>query len=308
MKKIISFIAAAFIVSAAFAQTAPEQDYAAAIKLLDQAAAKAVKQRDSLLQVITKLSNQPATIAPVIDNLTVKPFSADLNTLGSLSAYNAGGMLINQNLIKIVSDPVYGAKRKVMQLDVKPTDTGGVTENARAQVQTPMQYVEGQTLFVGQSVRFTAPIWTYFLTFSEVYGAPYKGTSPFRLTLQASNIVFMANDTKTETPLYTEALKANVWYDIVYMDALSKTHGKVYAWIRRQGETVWQQVVKNDDIITITSANADGPQYHKLACYYDKTHTYTDATKKTIVTSVRMYLANHKIGSSFDAVAPDLLN
>ncbi|WP_158826210.1 heparin lyase I family protein [Mucilaginibacter lacusdianchii] len=237
----------------------------------------------------------------------VKFFDAGLDDRGCLSAYNKTNtaftsMIINPDLIKVVGDPVYGAKRKVMLMDVKPDQTGNVTNNPRAQVQTPMQYTEGQDVWIGFSVYFPKTIWTYFLTFSELYGAPYKGSSPFRLGIQESNIIIDYNGgTKWRKPM-----KAGVWYDFVYHEVLSQdaTVGKAQVYLREQGNAKYTEILPLTNMPTITAANFAGPQYHKLACYYDRTHTFTDATRKTNVDRVQVYFANHKVGNSFKQVAP----
>jgi hypothetical protein len=233
-------------------------------------------------------------------------FDADLTGKGNLSAY---AMVINPSRISVVNDPVYGSKRKVMFMDVRTGDTGGLTENPRAQVQTSMNYTEGQTVYVGLSVRFTENLWTYFLTFSELYGAPYVGTSPFRLGLQGSNIVASATSGGKQTNLWQEPMQTSIWYDFVYCEVLSHdpSKGTVQLWIRKQGESSFREILPATKIATITTANLLGPNYHKLACYYDKSNTFTDASRKTRVSEVKMYLGNHKVGGSFDQVAPAAL-
>ena len=234
---------------------------------------------------------------------------------GNLSAYNQisgdplSAMVIDPSRISVVNDPFYGSKRKVMYMNVRPQDTGGLTDNPRAQVQTPMNYVSGQTVYVGLSVRFTQAIWTYFLTFSELYGAPYNGTSPFRLAVQGNDIVASTTDNGIQTNLWQTSIQPNVWYDFVYCETLDSesSKGSVQVWLRKQGATAFTQIIKTTKIATITAANLTGPNYHKLACYYDKSNTYTDSTKKTHVSAVKMYLASHKVGSSFNLVAPALI-
>jgi Polysaccharide lyase len=267
-------------------------------------------------------ATQPHTQAISVSTLAsvqstpVAFFDADLDQKKNLSSYATvkgdpySAMVINPNRISVVNDPVFGSKRKVMLMDVRPQDNGGVTENPRAQVQTPMNYVEGQTVYIGFSVRFTQSFWTYFLTFSELYGAPYVGTSPFRLSIQGSNIVASATNAGKQTNLWQEPMQAGLWYDFVYCETLSydPSKGSVQVWLRKQGETTFKQVLAPTKIPTVTAANLTGPNYHKLACYYDKENTFVDASKKTKVSEIKMYLGNHKVGSSFDQVAPAVLH
>jgi hypothetical protein len=78
----------------------------------------------------------------------------------------------------------------------------------------------------------------------------------------------------------------------------------VQVWLRKTGASSFTQIVAPTKIPTITRANVTGPNYHKLACYYDKSYIFTDAKKKTKVIEVKEYLTNHKVGSTFASVAP----
>jgi hypothetical protein len=104
-------------------------------------------------------------------------------------------------------------------------------------------------------------------------------------------------------------MEAGVWYDFVYCEVLSNNAltGTVQVWLRKQGESGYTQILAPTRLATITAANLPGPNYHKLACYYDKSNTFTDASKKNRVNEVKMYLGSHKVGGSFDAVAPALI-
>jgi hypothetical protein len=242
-------------------------------------------------------------------------FDAALNTRRDLSAYNKipgnpfTANVINPTRMQVVNDPVYGSKRTVLQMNVRTGDNAGVTQNPRAQVQTPMRYVEGNDVYVGFSVRFKSTFWTYFLTFAEFYGAPYIGSSPFRLGIQEGNLIAASEVGSKQNNLWKEPMQADVWYDFVYREKLSKDadKGLVQVWMRKQGETAYRLIVPPTNVQTITTANLLGPNYHKLACYYDKTHTFTDASKKKRVDAIEMYFAEHKVGKNFNAVAPALV-
>ena len=115
------------------------------------------------ISVVTLLSCNkdlaPAPINHIIDttvtNASLKqvdeliPFNSNLTKNDNLSAYQTitgdafTAMVIDPSRISVVNDPVFGSKRKVMYMDVRNQDTGGLTENPRAQVQTPMNYVAG---------------------------------------------------------------------------------------------------------------------------------------------------------------------
>ncbi len=271
-------------------------------------------QKDSFQEVEKSLQDSipVAKVEQTRSSYNLSPFfDADLSTRKNLSAYQKtasafSAMIINPGRMKIVSDPVFGSKRKVLLMDVKRGDNAGVTENPRAQVQTPMQYHEGQDVWIGFSVYFPRTIWTYFLTFSELYGAPYQGSSPFRLGIQESNVIIDYNK-KTQ---WKQPMQAGKWYDFVYHEVLSKnaSKGLAQAYMRIQGASKFTEILKPTHMATITSANFEGPQYHKLACYYDKDNTYTNDSRKSHVNNVQVYFTNHKVGSNFNEVAPAYLH
>jgi len=231
---------------------------------------------------------------------SVKFFDSNIQS-GSLSAYFN---VINPTKISIVNDPVYGLKRKVVFMDVKNTDNAGLTANPRAQLESPKQYVAGQNIWVGLSVYFTKKMYTKWFDFAEVYGPPYSAAAPFRLIIERSNISAVSFDGSKETRLWSEPMKAGVWYDFVYRELLSKDKGEVEVYVRRQGEKNFSQVVTTTVQPTITAANSSGPNYSKVSCYWDKENTWTDSTKSERVTSAQIYLSNHKVGRNFNEVAP----
>jgi len=248
---------------------------------------------------VTNLTN----IAPPAAKTAVEPvkfFDSNIQS-GSLAAYF---YVINPTKMQIVNDPVYGTKRKVVYMNVKNTDNAGLTANPRAQLESPKQYVAGQNIWVGLSVHFTKKMYTKWFDFAEVYGPPYASAAPFRLIIERSNISAVSFNGVKETRLWTEPMKAGVWYDFVYRELLSKDKGEVQLYVRRQGEKSFTLVVPTTVQPTITGANSSGPNYSKIACYWDKLNTWTDSTKKQVLTSAQIYLANHKVGSTFSQVAP----
>ena len=73
-----------------------------------------------------------------VQSTPVAFFDAGLDQKKNLSSYATvkgdpyTAMVIDPGRISVVNDPVFGSKRKVMLMDVRTQDNGGVTENPRA--------------------------------------------------------------------------------------------------------------------------------------------------------------------------------
>jgi hypothetical protein len=240
-------------------------------------------------------------------------FDAELDKRKDLSAYAKtpaphSGMVVNPHCISVVPDPVFGHRRLVMELNVTNKDTGP-TSNPRAQVQTPMQYTEGQEVWAAFSVFFPGdfPNFLSWMTLAEFYGAPYKGTSPFLIGCRMNNLILQHN--RLDKPLWEEAIRKGLWYDILYRTVLSKDSavGEVQVFMRIQGEgPAWREILQGN-MATITESNADGPQYHKICNYRSLQGNWQHLDKTGKVTATRIFLGNHRVGAVRAQVEPAYL-
>ena len=230
-------------------------------------------------------------------------FDPDIAHRG-LSAY---GQVVNPQDITVMDDPILGAGRRVMKMTVRNSDTGGLTGNPRAQVATPEMFAAGSDVYAGWSSMFPTGFPdgslpnSGWITLSEFYGPPYSGGSPFSIgeTGAAGGISAMTHppNTSWQTAWQVNPVRHNRWYDFVVHEQLSTgTDGFVEVYVN--DGSGWRQTLVNGQLrygmITMTGANGGGPNYHKLALYYDQ----------SIAGQLTVYHTGQKIGTSFDVVAP----
>lgn len=242
----------------------------------------------------------PTTSAPVAGRLV---FDADVARRG-LGAY-AGTH--NVNRISIVNDPVLGDARKVVRFTVLDTDDQ-LTGNPRAQLETSKFWNKGDEYYVGASYYFPRDFpmqqdTRQWVNLGEVYGAPYAGASPNSLFVKrVSNgtqvIAWQRNGTYAWDRPFEVPLVKGRWHDFVFRIKLSDDP-KVGFWETWSNTgSGWEQLKLNGQHRlygkTIDASNSGGPNYHKISHYRSK-GMWPVATH---------YTAGHKIGTSFDSVAP----
>jgi len=230
-------------------------------------------------------------------------FDADVEHHG-LSAY---AHVIHGERISIVDDPVLGGQRKVMKFTVEDGDTGP-TANPRAQVETPKTFRDGDELWIGWSTLFPSS-WPdrlpaggqSWLTLSELYGPPYSGAAPVKLGMRsgARALTWQRNDSYGwDIPWERGPLLENRWYDQVLHVRLSHDAGTGFVeYFLNTGDGWQQQQLAGTSrlrMATLDGSNGDGPNYHKLALY----------RLRGMFPVLTVYHAEHRVGRTFDAVAP----
>lgn len=137
------------------------------------------------------------------------------------------------------------------------------------------------------------------MTFAEVYGPPYAGGSPLRMGAQngtTAPAIVLGNG--STVPWRASSLQTNRWYDVVLHEKLSTSSSVGYAelWVNT-GAGWTKQTLSGQErlaLATLGSSNNGGDNYHKIALY----------RMKGMFPSVTMYFADHKVGTSFNSVAP----
>jgi len=242
----------------------------------------------------------PTTSAPITGRLV---FDADVARKG-LAAYASTH---NANRINVVNDPVLGDTRKVLRFTVYDADDQ-LTGNPRAQLETSKFWGKGDDYYVGASYYFPQDFpmqqdTKQWVNLGEVYGAPYAGASPNSLFVKrVSNgtqvVAWQRNGNYGWDRPFEVPLVKGRWHDFVFHIKLSDdpTVGYWEAWSNTGSG--WQQLKLNGQnrlySKTIDASNSGGLNYHKIAHYRSK-GMWPVATH---------YTADHKIGTSFDAVAP----
>lgn len=230
-------------------------------------------------------------------------FNADFANKG-LSAYASTH---NANRVSVVNDPVLGAARQVARFKVYDTDDQ-LTGNPRAQLESAKFWTSGAEYYVGASYYFPQD-WPVqqdtkqWVNLGEVYGAPYAGASPNALFAKKVSsggqvITWQRNGTYAWDRPFEVPLVRGRWHDFVFRIKLSSdpTVGFWEGWSNTGSG--WQRLkLHGQDRLytqTIDASNNGGANYHKLAHYRSK-GMWPVATH---------YAADHKIGTSFAAVAP----
>lgn len=231
-------------------------------------------------------------------------FDADVADNG-LSAY---ANVIHGERISVVDDPILGGDRKVMQFTVLDDDIGP-TAHPRAQVETPKMIRGGDEVWVGWSTLFPSdwperlpPGGTSWITLSEFYGPPYAGAAPVKLGTRSGTdaLTWQRNSSYGwDIPWERGPIQKNRWYDQVLHVKLSSDPevGFVELYLNT-GEGWEQQTVLGSPRLhmrTLDSSNGGGPNYHKLALY----------RTRGMYPTLTVFHAEHRVGTSFDAVAPD---
>jgi hypothetical protein len=229
-------------------------------------------------------------------------FDADVARAG-LGNYAS---VVNGHRIDVVDDPVLGSRRQVMRFTVRAEDDQ-LTGNPRAQVETPRVHGEGDEVWVGWSTLFPSGFprslpagGQSWLTFSEFYGPPYQGASPVHMGMRsgAPSITYQRNQTYAWDIPWERPLRTGVWYDFVMHVKLSSNASEGFVEYYVNDGSGWQQQQLGGaarlHMRTLDSSNGAGDNYHKLALYYSQ----------GMYDSLTLYHAEHRVGTSFSAVAP----
>lgn len=231
-------------------------------------------------------------------------FDADVARNG-LSSY---AHVIHGERISVVDDPVLGDARQVMRFTVQDGDVGP-TPNPRAQVETPKVVREGDEVWVGWSTLFPSswpdrlpPGGASWITLSELYGPPYSGAAPVKLGMRSGvdALTWQRNGTYDwDVPWEEGPVVKNRWYDQVLHVRLSDDPEVGFVELYINTGAGWEQQTLGGTsrlhMRTLDSANGGGPNYHKLALY----------RKRGMYPVLTVFHGEHRVGTSFDAVAPN---
>lgn len=252
-----------------------------------------------VLAVIGTLLYGKATAGTVI-------FDSNFAAKG-ISAYAA---VIHPERISIVNDPVLGSARKVAKMTVYDSDRGP-TKDPRAQLETPRFWNEGEAYYVGLSVMFGRD-WnwrmcsTCWVTFHQVYGPPYNAQGPTNLNVKANNPRGEPRMTWERTGRFgfdhpfEMPIRPGKWYDIVWHERLSRDPGKGFVELWINGGRGWRHAPLNlrNRLTMATKIRANGSPTQGNS---SNIQLYR---RQGITKVATMYFAEHRVGTSFDMVAP----
>lgn len=214
--------------------------------------------------------------------------------------------------VTVIPDPVLGNLRQVVSLNTHETDTS-ITANPRTQLEPYSTIAVGSETWaaVGFLFKDTFPAtWnnSYWMTIAEVYGTPYGGTSPFRLTIVqgAGGISIAATKSAAygagPANVWVKPLSGirNKWLDVALKFVLSPDPAVGYyeLWINEGNGMVQQQLNGVNRLYgstVVAGINDGGPNTFQVKNYRMAGSPVTEST---------VYVANHRVGTSLAEVDP----
>ncbi len=209
------------------------------------------------------------------------------------------GAIVHPERIVVGNDP-HGLPRRAARFSVRDSDIGP-TSNPRALVSSTTPLRAGQEIWIGWSTLFprrfpsSIPGW---LTFASTYGPPYRGTGPITFGIEGDRIRWRRNATYDWDVPWSMPLVRGRCIDFVVHERLSRSRrrGFVELWINRGQGWERQRLGGRERLVmrTLDRSNGRGPNVHSLSNY----------RKRGMFSSVTLYHASHRLGTSFAAVAP----
>jgi len=233
-------------------------------------------------------------------------WAADLGS-GDLRSYRIDAC--GSNRVRVVKDP-HGLDRNVLRLSVRGTDVYPCTptRDPRAQASSPGLLREGGEYWIGWSIlvprRFPAAKGPRdnWISLASVYGPPFRGSGVNGLSMSttrgSSKFYYRRSIEHRFDQPWSAPLVRGRWVSFVVHVRMSRSKSRGFReqWINTG--TGWQRSLLHGRrrlrMRTMSSANAGGPNHSKLSLYY----------RRGSLGSASVYFAEHRVGTSFRAVAP----
>lgn len=202
--------------------------------------------------------------------------------------------------LSVVDDPVLGAGRQVLRMDVFDTDIGP-TDNPRAQCQTPAILHEGDEVWSGFGLLLPAD-WPVFPAngwsgFHEVFGPPYGGHSPLVIGCwqDGDEIVWHRS---TGEYVARRPVQRGAWLDFACHVKLSTDPAQGFYEYQVNDGSGWATVpLSGQDrlyMATMDATNDLGPNHDAIKLYRGA----------GLFNELVCYFAAHRLGFTRDAVDP----
>jgi hypothetical protein len=233
-------------------------------------------------------------------------WSGDFST-GDLSQYDVQACAPDR--AQVVRDP-RGLDRNVVRFSVRNTDVAPCTptENPRAQALSPEILQPGGDYWVGWSVLVPKDFPTTrargdnWISLGSIYGPPADGPSGTGIKMDTTprrDVFYYRRDDRYrfDEPWRMPLVRGR-WVDFVVHFKLSRNPKVGYReqWVN--DGSGWRQSrlhgKKRLYTATLGPANGAGPNVSKVSLYY----------RRGLMKAATIYFAEHRIGTSFSAVAP----
>jgi hypothetical protein len=227
---------------------------------------------------------------------------------------------------EVVDDPILGARRKALKLTVlnssaDPAQPG--SPKHRAQAESPTIIGLDADVYIGLSILIPKDFPRMHnpgdvgngavarqAALHSIYGKPYSGSSPQQIGITGSEpdqaLRLLRNSTydydipwQIQTERDTPQDLTGRWIDFVIHTKMSTSSSVGFReqWVNTGSGFVKQTFADGSTRLmmqTVDGSNGAGPNYSKLQLYYND-DAWPEAT---------VYFADHRIGTTFDAVAP----
>jgi len=233
-------------------------------------------------------------------------WNGDVST-GDLSQYRV--QECERGRTTVVPDPL-GSGRNAIRFTVRDTDVAPCTptENPRAQALSPSILQPGGEYWIGWSVLVpnefprTTSAGDNWISLGSIYGPPFEGNGSNGMKMDTSpgvNKFYYRRgpEYQFDQPWEMPLIRGR-WVDFVFHVKLSGDErvGFREQWVNTGSG--WQQSTLAGRTRFFTStfgdANDGGPNVSKISLY----------RKRGIIDVATLYFADHRIGTSFNAVAP----
>jgi hypothetical protein len=209
----------------------------------------------------------------------------------------------------VVRDP-RGVDRNAIRFTVRNSDVSPCTpsENPRAQALSPDILEPGRTYWIGWSVLVprdfpsTSRKGDNWISLGSIYGPPADGPSGTGIKMDATpgkeRFYFRRDARYGFDEPWSMPLVRGRWVDFVVHVRLSRkaSEGFREQWVN--DGSGWRQSRFHGErrlhTVTLGAANGGGPNVSKVSLYY----------RRGLMKVGTLYFADHRIGTTFDAVAP----
>ncbi len=258
-------------------------------------------------------------------------WNGDFST-GNFSQY-AKVQVASTDSATIMDDPILGSARKALKLTVhnySQDPTSSTSPKHRAQAESPSVIGLSDDVYIGFSLLLPKTFPTIHnrglvspttssmqAALHSIYGAPFGGSSTQQLGITRSEpdqaIRLLRNSSYNyDNPWSMQAERgtsediAGRWIDFVIHTKMS-SNGSIgfrEQWVNTGSGFVKSTFANGTTKLmmrTVDSSNNSGPNYSKVQLYYNDNAFVTPDNPNGTAT---VYYADHKIGTSFDVVAP----
>lgn len=214
-------------------------------------------------------------------------FDSRCATEGTAQFYTAR----NRHTCTVVDDPS-GRARKVYRWTVTDADDiPTAIGSPRGQMTSGHRFYSGETTWYGFGIYVPAdwPTLTHWLIFAEMYGPPYDGGSPARISAIGDDISLWRNDTYGSDRPWRIPLPRETWLDFAIRHTFSTDDavGSVEIHLNTGAGFVQQTFDDDSQRLMMSTIDAGNSSYNELDIKQYRSGSNAIATLTSYATDVR---------------------